>query len=151
LGNRTECGLTPHGGNFYESGHEPVVDDVLFKAVQDGACKLTLTIPDRMLTHSRLGEAERLLPCPDLTDGALLILPSPFTTRNGRAEIEKLTVTNGPNPKIVRALRAAHDLLLWQDGASPTANAAPETPYRRKLVRLALLAPDIQRCVLGLG
>jgi hypothetical protein len=34
------------------------------------------------------------------------------------------------------------------DSGLPVLNAAPSSPYHRRLVRLAFLAPDIQRAIL---
>ena len=50
-----------------------------------------------------------------------------------------------PDPVLVRALRSAHVMLHYDDDGLPALTAAPDTPHRRRLVRLAFLAPDIQR------
>ena len=45
----------------------------------------------------------------------------------------------------VNTLRSAHVMLHYDDDGLPALTAAPDTPHRRRLVRLAFLAPDIQR------
>ena len=38
-------------------------------------------------------------------------------------------------------------MLHHDDGGLPVLVTAPDTPYRRRLVRLAFLAPEIQRAI----
>ena len=38
-------------------------------------------------------------------------------------------------------------MLHQDDGGLPVLVTAPDTPYRRRLVRLAFLAPEIQRAI----
>ena len=52
-----------------------------------------------------------------------------------------------PDPVLVRALRSAHAMLHYDDDGLPALTAAPDTPHRRRLVRLAFLAPEIQRAI----
>ena len=52
-----------------------------------------------------------------------------------------------PDPVLVKALRSAHAMLHQDDGGLPVLVTAPDTPYRRRLVRLAFLAPEIQRAI----
>lgn len=63
-------------------------------------------------------------------------------------DISGAQASNGPDPKITLALRRAHRLLNWDEAGRPSASKAPTDPYERKLVRLALLAPDIQNQLL---
>jgi site-specific DNA recombinase len=53
------------------------------------------------------------------------------------------------DPVLIRALRAAHAMLGTDAAGLPTLHAAPASPYRRQLVRLAFLAPDLQRAILA--
>jgi hypothetical protein len=50
---------------------------------------------------------------------------------------------------LVKALRAAHALLGRDASGSPVLEVAPATTYHRRLVRLAFLAPDLQRAILS--
>ena len=58
-----------------------------------------------------------------------------------------------PDPVLVKALRSAHAMLHHDDGGLPVLVTAPDTPYRRqldpgdRLLRLAFLAPEIQRAI----
>jgi hypothetical protein len=50
---------------------------------------------------------------------------------------------------LIKALRAAHAMLDTDAAGLPTLDAAPASPYRRRLVRLAFLAPELQRAILA--
>lgn len=52
-----------------------------------------------------------------------------------------------PDPKLIAALRKAHRMLEWKRGM-PSLSIAPTTPYDRAILRLALLAPDLQKDIL---
>ncbi len=45
------------------------------------------------------------------------------------------------------ALRKAHKMLRWSRGR-PSLNMSPASPYDRRILRLALLAPALQRDIL---
>ncbi|WP_339635852.1 recombinase family protein [uncultured Sneathiella sp.] len=90
----------------------------------------------------------------DLTepDQLRLTLPWRMQTRGGRTDIlagDKNTPQ--PDPSLIRALRSAHAMLDQKPRKAPTLQAAPTSPWRRNLVRLAFLAPDIQRLILNGG
>ena len=57
-----------------------------------------------------------------------------------------------PSPRLDRvlivALRAAHQGLTPDPAGLPRADCAPRKPYARSRMRLAFLAPDIQRAIL---
>lgn len=53
-----------------------------------------------------------------------------------------------PDPTLVKALRAVHAMVGRDAAGLPVLAAAPETPWRRRLVRLAFLAPALQRAIL---
>jgi hypothetical protein len=52
-----------------------------------------------------------------------------------------------PDAKIIAALRKAHRMLS-REGGMPTVERAPASLYDRRILGLALLAPDIQRDIL---
>jgi site-specific DNA recombinase len=54
-----------------------------------------------------------------------------------------------PDPILIKALRAAHSLIETDRRGLPLLNAAPSKSYKRLLVRLAFLAPDIQEGILA--
>ena len=53
------------------------------------------------------------------------------------------------DPSLIGALRKAHAMAGKGDDAMPLLVASPESPYDRRLVRLAFLAPDIQRDIIA--
>ena len=70
-------------------------------------------------------------------------------TRGGRTDI-LVGDKNTPqlDPSLIRALRNAHAILDRDSGKSPVLQTAPTSPWKRNLVRLAFLAPDIQQIIL---
>ena len=50
---------------------------------------------------------------------------------------------------LIRALRAAHALLEHDADGEPLIDAIPASPYHRRLLRLAFLAPELQRAILA--
>ena len=53
-----------------------------------------------------------------------------------------------PDPVLIRALRTAHALVGHDAGGEPMLEAIPASPYHRRLLRLAFLAPELQRAIL---
>ncbi|MCA1748508.1 MAG: recombinase family protein [Sphingomonadales bacterium] len=75
-------------------------------------------------------------------------LPIILPRRGGR----RLVVPSGsrapqPDPVLIAAVRKAHAWLRNERGM-PVITAAPVSPYDRNILRLAFLAPDIQRAIL---
>jgi DNA invertase Pin-like site-specific DNA recombinase len=96
-----------------------------------------------------LHTGERAAPDPAETECLRLILPWRMQTRGGRTDIlagDKNTPQ--PDPSLIRALRSAYAMLDRDTMKGPVLQAAPSSPWRRNLVRLAFLAPDIQRAIL---
>lgn len=77
-----------------------------------------------------------------------LILPGHIASRGAHIDVEA-GAPGAPRPDatLIRALRSAH-AMLDSSGGTPELHAAPTSPYRRRLVRLAFLAPDLQRAIL---
>lgn len=91
----------------------------------------------------RLAEQERLLH--HTRKEATIHLPVALPLRGGR----RLVIATGqriarPDPTLINALRRAHAMTRRERGM-PLVDAAPVSPYERKILRLAFLAPDIQR------
>ena len=81
-------------------------------------------------------------------DTIIVLLPIKFATRGSRQHI----VPTGsrrpqPDPVLITALCKAHAMLRAERGL-PVMNASPPSPYDRNILRLAFLAPDIQRAIL---
>lgn len=79
-----------------------------------------------------------------------LTVPIDFPRRGG-----KTSVTHGPvagpqpDPNLIRALRAAHAMLDHDAAGRPLLSVSPTSPHRRRLVRLAFLAPALQSAILS--
>jgi site-specific DNA recombinase len=79
-----------------------------------------------------------------------LCLPLRLSTLGGRTEV--LAASPRPrkaDPVLVAALRAAHQMLSRDPRGRPSLDTAPGSSHRRRLVRLAFLAPDLQRAILA--
>jgi hypothetical protein len=98
---------------------------------------------------------------PDISDPSALrvTIAVRMQLRGGRSWIigsdgRSQARTTGVDPVLVGGLRSAHALLSASTGAplglveSAILDQAPPNPYERKLIRLAFLAPQIQRDIL---
>lgn len=114
-----------------------------------------------MLTLKKLARSvHRALGAHELDPAlGILTLPIRCRLRGGRTQITPpaggmAATQTRRDPVLIRGLKAAHRLaaeLGWQasDGALETKDVrAPGSAYDRKLLRLAFLAPDIQRAIL---
>ncbi|MEL7153295.1 MAG: hypothetical protein AAFN51_05790 [Pseudomonadota bacterium] len=82
------------------------------------------------------------------SDRIMVLLPILFASRGARQKIMSAnTQAREPDPVLIAALRKAHAMLRTQRGI-PVTDAAPDSPYDRNILRLAFLAPDIQRAIL---
>jgi DNA invertase Pin-like site-specific DNA recombinase len=101
-------------------------------------------IPDQLLDDERLA--------PDPSDPSLvrIALPFRFSTARGRTQIISGKEA-GPrhDPILIRALRTAHSLVPRDRAELPILEAAPQTPHRQRLIRIAFLAPDLQQAILA--
>jgi hypothetical protein len=120
--------------------------------VEVHAKSLQLLMPVTLLAsmRSRLERDETVEP--DAAEPALLRLTIPIRMRlrgGRRWIIGGAKPASRRDPVLIKALRAAHAMLDTDAAGLPTLDAAPASPYRRRLVRLALLAPDLQRAILA--
>jgi len=78
-----------------------------------------------------------------------LVIPIELKVKSGRNWIiGGPEPTAKPDPALVRALRQAHEMVTMDARGLPNMASAPTQPYQRKLIRLAFLAPDIQKQIL---
>ena len=99
-----------------------------------------VAIRERLEPHERVE--------PDPVDARLARLHLPLVQRRGQTWVLKgPSAGNRPDPVLVRALRSAHAMVHQDDAGLPVLVTGPDTPYRRRLVRLAFLAPEIQRAI----
>ena len=114
--------------------------------LHDQSLHCLLPIDRIVAMRQRLEPHERLEPDP--VDARLARLHLPLVRRRGETWVLKgPSAGNMPDPVLVKALRSAHAMLHQDDGGLPVLVTAPDTPYRRQLVRLAFLAPEIQRAI----
>ncbi|MBT5459438.1 MAG: hypothetical protein HOK82_22805 [Rhodospirillaceae bacterium] len=113
---------------------------------------LQLLLPIDMLARmsSRLAPGETAEP--EAADGALLRLTLPISLRRrgGRSWIiGAAEPAVRRDPALIKALRTAHAIISTDAAGLPRLNTAPSSPYLRRLVRLAFLAPELQRAILA--
>jgi len=124
----------------------------LLARIEIHANSLQLLMPLRHLpaVRTRLADGEHVETDP--VDPSRLRLAIPIRARfhGGRTAITAgADPAARPDATLVRALRAAHAMVVRDSAGNPMVEAAPESPYRRRLVRLAFLAPDLQRAILA--
>ena len=113
---------------------------------------LQLLLPVTLLATLRTRLEPGEIAQPDAADTALLrlILPVRMRLRGGRSWILGSSSPGSQrDPVLIKALRAAHAMLGADHAGLPVLEAAPSSSYPRRLVRLAFLAPDLQRAILA--
>ena len=123
----------------------------LVRRVEIHAKHVDMFLPLKLIGKIRenLHTGERAVPDPAEPEQLRLTLPWRMQTRGGKTDIlagDKNTPQ--PDPSLIRALRSAQAMLDRDTMKGPVLQAAPSSPWRRNLVRLAFLAPDIQRVIL---
>ncbi len=114
--------------------------------LHDQSLHCLLPIDRVVAMRERLEPHERVEPDP--VDARLARLHLPLVRRRGQTWVLKgQSPGHMPDPVLVRALRSAHAMLHYDDDGLPALTAVPDTPHRRRLVRLAFLAPEIQRAI----
>lgn len=133
--------VTPEGG-----GLDPIT------RAEIHAHSLQLLMPVRYLPalRSRLEAGETIEVDPVLPSSLRLTVAIRMRLRGGRTRIEgAVGSATMRDPVLIRALRSAHALVATDRGGLPVIAASPASPYLRRLVRLAFLAPDLQRDILA--
>jgi len=116
------------------------------------AHSLELLLPARMHASIRAVLADE--ECVSLEDDNSEVIrwsiPAVLQPRGGRAKILSVQ-RDGPNrdPVLIQALRAAHRLLQRDRSGLPSVAEIPRSRYDVRLMRLAFLAPRIQRDILS--
>ena len=121
---------------------DPVANLEAIRAVRvhgDGFC-VTLVKPKG--SHAELASDERLVGSDRTT--AQISMPICLGSDRPTTASRGVATTDGPDTTLIAALRRAHRMLA-RDSGGPVLEAAPTSIYDRKILRLALLAPDIQR------
>ena len=128
---------------------EPLTDLLRVEVRREG---VELLLPGTMLRgiDARLAPGEAAALDPTNPGQMRLTLPLRFLTRSGRTEVLAVTPHQRKvDPVLVAALRAAHRMVSRDTRGRPRLDASPDTSHRRRLVRLAFLAPDLQRAILS--
>ncbi len=123
----------------------------LVTRVEIRANRLELLLPIRWLARMRprLSPGEIADVDPADPSHLRLSLSIRFRTRSGHTEIiGGAPAASKPDPVLIKALRAAHSLLPTDRTSTPCLEAAPESFYQPRLIRIAFLAPDLQTAIL---
>ena len=128
-------------------------DDPLarIERLEIGAEGVYLLLPLACLARvrPRLRPGEDAHPAADHPDSMRLSLPIHIGRKGGPPEIVPgQTARRRPDPVLVKGLRDAHAMLEQDRQRMPWRDDAPTSPHRRRLIRLAFLAPDLQRMIL---
>lgn len=108
--------------------------------------RLVLTLATRVITRDSIDGCV-MHPRPDGT--TRIVIPVSPPLRGGMRSLEAGLKTPQPDPNLVAALRRAHAMLGKAADGGPTLSAAPTSWYDRRVLRLAFLAPDLQRAILA--
>ena len=109
---------------------------------------LHLMVPAKQAAKMRTEADAGIQIMTDVGEGRVIIATT-ISARAGTALIRAGKCNHRRDPAMIGALRKASAMLGKDDQAMPVLAAAPESPYLRKLVQLAFLAPDIQRDILS--
>ncbi len=118
--------------------------------VHRGAIHFVLPKSECRGLESRLNDGETIKPHLGDVDSVLLLAPIHMRNRRGRTEITSGHQTNKPNrdPILINALRRAHAMVEQDTSRLPICQTSPPTQYARRLIRLAFLAPDLQKKIM---
>ena len=85
-----------------------------------------------------------------LDQKCVVTIPISLPLRGGRRSIS-IGQPDGADhdATLITALRKAHAMLDRDERGQPMIVTAPKSPYQRRLLRLAFLAPDIQQAILA--
>ncbi len=116
--------------------------------IHSRSVQLLMPIHHLPVIRDRLADGEEIEVDPADPSLLRLTLPIRMQLRGGRRSIEAgAAPATKPDPVLIRALRAAHAMVGRDASGLPVLDAAPNSPYHRRLVRLAFLAPDLQRAI----
>ena len=105
---------------------------------------LPLSLRPRLLTKLPEGMSAEAA-----EDAVIIVAPVRFPLRGGTRSIAAGQTDSDPDETLIGALRKAHAMLGRDQDGHPSIATAPDSPYERRILRLAFLAPDIQRDILA--
>ena len=124
----------------------------LLERVEVHADTLQVLLPVAQLAgvRSRLANGETAAVDPATPTMMRLTLPVRMRLRGGRTWVLGAAAPAArADATLVRALRRAHAMLRTDATGMPLLAEAPASPYMRRILRLAFLAPDLQRDILA--
>jgi len=81
-------------------------------------------------------------------DSIRIVLPTRLRFRSGNTWVDgAISAVPRLDNKMIKALRAGHSLVEPGAAMFPAPAESPASPYLRRLIRLAMLAPDIQQAI----
>lgn len=109
---------------------------------------LLIELPSNLVGElaARLSEGERIVH--STRQSCRIEVPLSLPLRGGQRLIIAGTRPSKPDRTLIAALRKAHKMTLLSRG-QPVLEAAPGSRYDREILRLAFLAPDMQRDILA--
>ncbi len=132
-----------------EKDMDPLARIRRVEVLRDGV-ELSLPVALLRRLESRLASGEETAVDPADPAQLRLRLPLRLSPHSGRKEVLAAAPrARKADPILVAALRSAHQMLTRDTHGRPTLAAAPDTSHRRRLIRLAFLAPDLQRAILA--
>jgi DNA invertase Pin-like site-specific DNA recombinase len=142
-------------------GFEKVVTGIVERWVPSTTTPLDLPIAIRLAGDGLMVDLPSHIAvdiAPTLSDQERIVHQSPEAIRihvpialplhGGRRLVVPGTKPEWADPILIAALRKAHGMLTSHRG-QPLVETAPVSPHDRKLLRLAFLAPDLQRDILA--
>lgn len=119
-------------------------------SVEVYADNLQLLMPVRLLAGASqwLADYESAQPDPASPTQMRLTVPIRARMRGGLAAVVGSTISQTRHDRpMIKALRHAHSMVGTATKNVPMMDVAPATPYLRRIVKLAYLAPDLQRMI----
>ena len=115
--------------------------------MREGVIDLVLPLSLARQVAARLGPGERAAAH---DSRCIVTIPVALPLRGGRRSIAAgVRQSADPDPVLIAALRKAHAMVERDRAGRSLVSAAPTSPYERRVLRLAFLAPDIQRAILA--
>ncbi len=112
------------------------------------ASAMRIVLPTRVRPQLCLPDGASIDPAAGDRSSIALTVPISIVGGGGYSKAGSIAHRPARDPALIKALRRAHGLLAHDRGGMPIVDAAPSSPYLRRLMRLAFLAPDIQRDIL---
>jgi DNA invertase Pin-like site-specific DNA recombinase len=108
---------------------------------------LVLTLPHTLPIDASVFASNAMRLVPGEGRALRLAVDVALPLRGGRQTVNAGSRTAAPDTTLVAALRRAHAMVSKDTSGQPVLYAAPTSPYDRRILNLAFLAPDIQRAI----